>query len=77
MSQADAGDSLARDLERLEAIVRALEADEIDLHRALALFEEGVRCLSSARRRLAEADARVARVLEDARGTLSATDLDV
>lgn len=69
-------DSLARDLRRLEAIVRELEADDVDLDRALALFEEGVRCLQAARARLADAEARVQRVLEDAQGTISLTDFD-
>ena len=69
-------DTLALDLKRLEDIVRALEADDLDLDRALALFEEGVRVLQSARGRLGEAEARVQRVLEDAAGTLRLADLD-
>lgn len=71
------GDSLAADLTRLEEIVRALEADDLELDRALALFEEGVRHLKQAQDRLADAEAKVQRVLEDARGALSLTDLDV
>lgn len=71
------GDSLAADLRRLEEIVRALEADDVELDRALALFEEGVRHLQRARERLHAAEARVQRVLEDARGALSLNDLDV
>ena len=72
-----ASDSLARDLRRLEAIVHELEADDVELDRALTLFEEGVRCLQSARSRLAGAEARVQRVLEDGQGTISLTDFDV
>lgn len=74
---AGAGDSLAADLTRLEEIVRALEAEDLELDRALALFEEGVRHLKRAQGRLAETEARVQRVLEDARGSLSLADLDV
>jgi len=70
-------DSLAETLDRLEAIVHELEGDDLDLDRALALFEDGVRHLRAARERLTEADGRVQRVLEDARGTLSITELDV
>ena len=70
-------DSLSEDLRRLEEIVSGLEADDVELDRALALFEEGVRVLQRARTRLAEADARVQRVLEDAKGTLSLGELDV
>jgi exodeoxyribonuclease VII small subunit len=68
--------SLADDLKRLEEIVRQLEGEEGDLDRALALFEEGVRRLRSARERLGQAEARVRRVLEDAQGTLRAEDID-
>ncbi|MGE0553736.1 MAG: exodeoxyribonuclease VII small subunit [Gemmatimonadales bacterium] len=77
MTDSSERDSLALTLERLEAIVHELEGDDLDLDRALALFEDGVRHLRAARERLAEADGRVQRVLEDARGTLSITDLDV
>jgi exodeoxyribonuclease VII small subunit len=68
--------SLTLDLQRLEEVVRELERDDLDLDRALDLFETGVKHLRSARARLAQADARVQQVLEDARGTLSITDLD-
>ncbi|HEU5169140.1 MAG TPA: exodeoxyribonuclease VII small subunit [Gemmatimonadales bacterium] len=68
--------SLADELERLEAIVRALEANDLDLDAALALFEEGVGRLRSARERLAAAQLRVRAVLQDADGTLRDTDID-
>jgi exodeoxyribonuclease VII small subunit len=67
---------LAEELDRLEQIVRALEADDLDLDTALALFEEGVSRLRNARERLASAQLRVRAVLEDADGTLSDTALD-
>ena len=69
-------DSLTQDLKRLEEIVHALEGDEIDLDRALALFEEGVRYLKTAKDRLSDAEARVERVLEDADGVLKLTSID-
>lgn len=68
--------SLAEELKRLEEVVRRLERDDGDLDQALALFEEGVRRLRAARERLAAADGRVKKVLEDAEGTLRAEDLD-
>ncbi len=68
---------LAQTLRRLEEIVRGLEADDLDLDRALALFEEGVSLLRDARSRLGQAEARVQQVLEDAEGELRVTDLDV
>ncbi|HET9514790.1 MAG TPA: exodeoxyribonuclease VII small subunit [Gemmatimonadales bacterium] len=68
---------LAQTLRRLEEIVRGLETDDLDLDRALALFEEGVSLLRDARGRLSEAELRVQQVLEDAEGELRVNDLDV
>jgi exodeoxyribonuclease VII small subunit len=69
-------ETLSADLRRLEEIVRALEADDTDLDRALALFEEGVARLRAARDRLGEAEARVQKVVEDASGHLTVTDFE-
>ena len=68
--------TLQDDLRRLEEIVRRLEADDADLDAALALFEEGVVRLRAARERLAEAEARVKRVVEQADGSVGLVDLD-
>lgn len=68
--------SFKDELARLEAIVRQLEADELDLDNALELFEEGVRRLKVARELLLESDLKVKRVLEAADGTLRTRDLD-
>ena len=68
--------SLAGDLKRLEEIVRQLEQNDGDLDRSLALFEEGVARLRTARERLGQAEARVKKVLEDAQGTLRVEDMD-
>jgi exodeoxyribonuclease VII small subunit len=68
--------SLAEDLKRLEEIVRQLERDDGDLDQSLALFEEGVARLRAARERLGQAEARVQKVLDDARGTLRTEDID-
>jgi exodeoxyribonuclease VII small subunit len=74
--QPSSSPSIVEELDRLEQIVRALEADDLDLDAALALFEEGVARLRSARERLATAQLRVRSVLEDADGTLRNTELD-
>lgn len=66
--------SLSADLARLEEIVRSLESEDTDLDRALVLFEEGIGRLRTARERLAEAEAKVQRVLEDADGQLRVAD---
>ena len=68
--------TIADDLARLEEIVRRLEADDVELDAALALFEEGVARLRAARERLAAADLKVQAVLEDANGELRLTRLD-
>ena len=67
--------SIAQDLNRLEEIVRRLEADDVELDAALALFEEGVARLRAARERLASAEVKVQEVLEQA-GDQRLTDLD-
>jgi exodeoxyribonuclease VII small subunit len=67
---------LAAELARLEEIVRRLEADDVELDAALALFEEGVARLRSARERLADAELKVQAVLEAAEGDIRLTDLD-
>ncbi|HYT84514.1 MAG TPA: exodeoxyribonuclease VII small subunit [Gemmatimonadales bacterium] len=53
-----------KQLERLEAIVRKLEAEDLDLDEALKLFEEGVERLRAAREQLAEADLKVKKALK-------------
>jgi exodeoxyribonuclease VII small subunit len=68
--------SIADELARLEEIVRRLEADDVELDAALALFEEGVARLSVARDRLAAAELKVQAVLDQAGGDLRYTDLD-
>jgi exodeoxyribonuclease VII small subunit len=68
--------SLAEELARLEEIVRKLEAEDIELDAALALFEEGVSRLRAARERLAAAELKVQSVIEEAGGDIRLTDLD-
>lgn len=67
--------SLHAELQRLEEIVRELETPDADLDRALALFEEGVRRLRSARERLAAAELRLTQLRETAGGSVAADDV--
>jgi exodeoxyribonuclease VII small subunit len=53
-----------KELERLEAIVRQLEAEDLDLDAALKLFEEGIERLRAAREQLTEAEAKVKKALK-------------
>jgi exodeoxyribonuclease VII small subunit len=69
--------SFKAEIERLEEIVRALEADDLDLDKALKLFEEGVSSLKSARQLLKDSELTVQRVLEEADGSLGTDDLDI
>ncbi|HUL01905.1 MAG TPA: exodeoxyribonuclease VII small subunit [Gemmatimonadales bacterium] len=55
--------SFAKQLERLEEIVRRLESQELDLDDSLKLFEEGVERLRVMRERLTATEATVKRVL--------------
>lgn len=67
--------SLQSDLERLEQIVKALETEDVDLDKALALFEEGVGRLREARKRLGDAELRLRQLREAADGSVGATDI--
>lgn len=67
--------SLQEDLARLDAIVRALEANDLDLDQALALFEEGVDRLRTARERLSSAELRLSQLREAADGSVRLDDV--
>ena len=69
--------SFSDELGRLEAVVRALEDDDVDLDRALELFEQGLTHLKAARALLEGAELEVKKVVEDAQGTIGTVDLDV
>jgi len=69
--------SFKAEIERLEEIVRSLEANDLDLDHALGLFEEGVRHLKVARELLQDSEIKVQRVLEESDGTLGTDDIDL
>ena len=69
--------SFREQIDGLEAIVRALETDELDLDKALELFEEGVRKLKTARELLQGSELTVQRVLEEADGAIGTDDVDL
>lgn len=69
--------SFRGEVERLEAIVRSLEGENVDLDKALELFQEGVERLKKARELLAQSELTVQRVLEENDGTLGTEDLDL
>ncbi|HUF29280.1 MAG TPA: exodeoxyribonuclease VII small subunit [Gemmatimonadaceae bacterium] len=67
--------SYERDLARLDEIVGALERNELELDRAIELFEEGVARLRTASESLARAEAQVKRLVEQSDGSFSLPDL--
>lgn len=67
--------SFEQRLRRLEEIVGELESEQIDLERALALFEEGVSCLRAATEELSKVEGRVQRLVERTDGTFEVIDL--
>lgn len=69
--------SFRTEIERLEAIVRSLEGENLDLDKALELFQEGVVRLKNARELLAQSELTIQRVLEENDGTLGTDDLDI
>jgi exodeoxyribonuclease VII small subunit len=64
------------DVGRLEAIVRELDRDELDLDGALRLFEEGIARLRTASLALTGAEGRVRELVETAEGTFRVHDRD-
>ena len=60
---------------RLEAIVAELEGDQLELGRALSLFQEGVECMRVAASELAQAEGQVQRLVEQADGSFELTEL--
>lgn len=61
-------------LARLEAIASELEGDDLELAKALALFEEGIENLRAASEELAKADVRVQKLVERVDGTFRTVD---
>ncbi len=73
----DSKRSFRVEIEKLEAIVESLEDEDVDLDKALDLFQEGVERLKTARQLLKNSELTVRRVLEEADGTLGTSDIDL
>lgn len=61
-------------LKRLEQIVAELEGDELELDKALKLFEEGIAALRAATEDLGKVETRLKRLVERTDGTFEVTD---
>ena len=64
------------DLARIEVIVSELERDDLELERALALFEEGVERLRSAAGALERVEGQVRLLVERGDGSFDLADID-
>lgn len=67
--------SFEETLDRLHAIVAALEGDALPLNDALALFEEGVTRLRDANGELARVDAKLSLLIEQPDGSFERAEL--
>ncbi|MCB2154299.1 exodeoxyribonuclease VII small subunit [bacterium] len=68
--------SFEKSLERLEAVVEKLESGEVDLEKAIELYEEGRRVGQECLKRLEELEKRVQIVRENAQGELETEDFE-
>ncbi|HEU4584561.1 MAG TPA: exodeoxyribonuclease VII small subunit [Gemmatimonadaceae bacterium] len=66
--------SYEEDLARIESIVEELERDDLELERALALFEEGVERLRNASKALERAEGKVRLLVERSDGGFELAD---
>ena len=62
-------------IQRLDAIVRELDGGQVELARALELFEEGIECLRVASEELSKAQSKVQRLVEKADGSFRLDEL--
>ena len=66
--------SYEKSVARLEAIVSELDGGDLELSRALMLFEEGIKCLRDASSELVQAEARVKTLVEQSNGLFELPD---
>lgn len=64
-------ESFEKNLERLDAIVRALEDTDLPLERALQLYEEGMKLSEICHKQLEEAEGRVEILMKKAGGKVA------
>ena len=66
--------SFESNVRRLEAIVGELEQRDLDLDKALRLFEEGIKCLRAASAELGDAEVKVKTLVEQSNGLFELPD---
>lgn len=68
--------NFAAKMNRLEKVVSQLEMEELDLEKAVALFEEGVALTKQCNRMLREAEKKVEILLKQEDGSIAAAPFD-
>jgi len=69
-------ESLEKALSRLEEIVSEMDAESVELNRAIELFQEGMQLTKYCREQIAEAEQEVQKLVEDAEGELDLEEFD-
>lgn len=69
-------DSFASKMDRLEKIVTQMESDELDLEKAIALFEDGVKLSRECDKILTEAERKVEILVKDDTGNVTPAPFD-
>jgi exodeoxyribonuclease VII small subunit len=68
--------SFESSLKRLEAIVESLESGDVELDRAMELYEEGIRLSQACSEKLRATELRLKKLRKDANGQFEVTDLE-
>ncbi len=69
--------SLEKNIDRMETIVELLESDDLDLEKALKLFEEGINISQKCHNRLNELENRVRILTKDIDGNMNEIDMEL
>ncbi len=64
-------DSLETALERLEEIVAEMDSENVELERAIQLFQEGMKLTRFCREQISEAEQEVKKLVEDVEGDIT------
>lgn len=70
-------DSFEANLKKLEEIVKKLESGELELDKAIAMFEEGSSIAKACEKRLTSAEEKIEQLIKNRDGEPSATPLDI
>lgn len=68
--------SIEKNILRMEEIVELLESNDVDLEKALKLFEEGINISQKCNQRLSELENRVRLLTKDVNNNFSEVDME-